>query len=78
MMMIGFNGVNCINSTRKKLIAAVSSSICAGIWLINCILDVTLHIPAALAQDVMLTLVWMLCAVGWWWMWHASRRQADG
>lgn len=76
--MNGINGICRISSMKRKLIAAVASSVCAGTWLLNCILDVCLHIPGALTQDVALTLVWLLCAAGWWGLWAAERRQSTG
>ena len=68
--------INGINSMKRKLIAAVASTVCAGTWLLNCILDVILHIPGALTQDAALTLVWLISAAGWWALWGADRRQA--
>ena len=71
-------GINGINGMKRKLIAAVASSVCAGTWLFNCILDVFLHIPGALTQDAALTLLWLISAACWWALWAAERRQNMG
>lgn len=75
-MMNGINGIYRIGGMRRKLIAAVASTVCAGTWLLNCILDMYLHIPGALTQDAAVTLVWLLSAAGWWGLWAADRRQS--
>ena len=74
-MMKSINGINRIGSMKRKLIAAVASTVCAGTWLLNCMLDVCLRIPGALMQDAALTLAWLISAAGWWGLWAAERRR---
>ena len=53
--------------TRLKhtLLAAAASTVCAAVWLANCVLDVCWGICGSLPQDVLLSCVWSACAVLW-------------
>ena len=61
---------------RQSLMAAILSTICAGSWLINCVLDVSLSIPGSLRSDVLLTLMWASVALIWWLRWRSERCRA--
>lgn len=65
-----------VSKRKQALLAAVSSTVCAAVWLVNCVLDVLLCLTA-LPQDVLLTCVWAACATLWWVRWHSERRLAD-
>ncbi|MBQ7850238.1 MAG: hypothetical protein IJ343_10980 [Clostridia bacterium] len=62
--------------TRLKhtLLAAAASTVCAAVWLANCVLDVCWGICGSLPQDVLLSCVWSACAVLWWLRWRQERR----
>lgn len=61
---------------RQSLMAAILSTVCAGSWLINCVLDVSLSIPGSLGRDVLLTLMWAGVALIWWLRWRSERCRA--
>lgn len=54
---------------RQSLMAAILSTICAGSWLINCVLDVSMSITESLRSDALLTLMWAGVALIWWIRW---------
>ncbi len=60
---------------RQALFAAASSSVCAVIWLANCVLDMTMKLeaPGQMALHVLCTVIWTVIAVMWWIRWHGSR-----
>lgn len=62
---------------KQTLLAAVSSTVCAVVWLINCVLDIHWAIRGSLIQDALLTLVWAAGAVLWWLRWHGERRISE-
>lgn len=62
-----------MNKRKQTLLAAVSSTVCAAIWLANCVVDVLVPVDA-LRQDVLLTAVWAACAAFWWIRWRSERR----
>ena len=63
---------------RQALFAAVSSTVCAVIWLVNSVLDVTMKLetPGQTALHMFSTAVWAACAVVWWLRWKQERRAA--
>lgn len=54
------------------LFAAVAATVCAVIWLANCVLDVTMKIGATgqIALHGLCTVIWAVCAALWWVRWH--------
>lgn len=61
---------------KQSLIAAVMSTICAAVWLANCIIDVMigLTVYGASPMSIILTVVWSVCAACWWLRWRQERR----
>lgn len=64
--------------TRQKqtLFAAVTSTACAVVWLVNYVLDVALKAaaPGQTVLHALCTVVWAASAALWWTRWHGSRR----
>ena len=59
---------------KRSLVAAIASTVCAALWLINCVIGVAVSACGSLRQDMMLTLVWAVCAVCWWMHWLSERK----
>ena len=59
---------------KQSLLAAIASTIAAVIWLVNCVMDAALPLFDSLLRDVLLTLIWTVCAVCWWVRWSRVRR----
>ena len=51
---------------KQALFAAVSSTACAAVWLVNCVLDVAYGLTGELTMHVLMTGIWTLCAACWW------------
>ena len=60
---------------NQALFAAAASTACAAIWLVNCVLDVTMKLeaPGQMALHVICTVIWALIAAMWWVRWHRKR-----
>ena len=58
-----------MKTKHLPLVTAIASTVCAAAWLVNCVLDVMLPGAGHLVKDALLTLVWMVSAVGWWCRW---------
>lgn len=65
-----------VSKRKQALLAAVSSTVCAAVWMVNCVVDVLLSL-AALPQDLLLSCLWAACAMLWWLRWHSERRAAE-
>ena len=57
---------------RQVLLSAVVSSVCAALWLINCMLDAQLYVTTTPRQvrSFVFMVLWAAVAVVWWHRWR--------
>lgn len=64
---------------KQNLLAAVSSTVCAALWLANLAVDLVwkLESPSQTLLHALCTVIWTACAVIWWAQWHRMRKAAQ-
>lgn len=66
-----------MNVKKQSRMMAMISTICAVVWMINCVIDAVAEpaMTGQLTRDVALTLVWLGGAVCWWLRWRRERTE---